>query len=503
MTPTDSAHVPEDLWEGMTDESGYFPMDDVYGDEIVPHVTGETPAEMTAQEAIAARYRLPEEFWGARDLFKRIRQAAWASGNHPDAVLACVLARASGAVGHEVTFDSGRGTPGTLSLFVCLLAKSGIGKSEAYGAAANLVRLPSYLTGPDNVFADPEVFRDGLGIGTGEGVAEAFMGSQEVETGKMVIKGRGRNAQPEPEMKTVRVAVRHRAFFFVDEGETLTKLMRERQGSTLGPTLRTAWSGGTLGQANASDDRFRFVPARSYTVGIAIGYQPETAVSMLSDVGPGTPQRFLWVGAQDTEMPDELYEWPERVTLPPEDAPTGTIHFPIEIKRWLRAQHRGKHRGEIEVDPMDSHEPLMRCKLAALLCYLDGRMLVDRSDWVLGGMIWTVSRAIRDRLIRQRDAEAERQDQAQRERRLTEATEIEVMRATISADVERVARRIASVLRKADDEFGTPERTWKMKKNFGRDKQYFDAGLIHARAQGWVADAEDDGRLMLGDVRPN
>jgi hypothetical protein len=487
--PDDPLNGP-DWWEHVGEP------DDVYGDAVAPHVTTDTPADMTVEQAIAARYRLPEEFWGSRELFKRIRQAAWASGNHPDAVLACVLARAAGAIGHEVTFDSGRNTPGTLSLFVCLLAKSGIGKSEAYSAASSLVWLPRKLTGPDGN-ADPEIFRDGLGIGSGEGIAEAFMGMAERDTGRMKPAKRGQPAEPETEK--YRTVMRHRAFFFVDEGETLTKLMRERQGSTLGPTLRTAWSGGALGQANATEDRFRYVPARSYTVGIAIGYQPETAVTMLSDVGPGTPQRFLWFGAQDTEMPAELYEWPEHVTLPPEDAPTGVIHFPKEIKTWLHAQHRAKHLGEIEVDPMDAHEPLMRCKLAALLCYLDGRMLVDRSDWVLGGMIWSVSCAIRNRLIRERDAaEAERKTR-EREEKISTAVEIETMKITVSADVERVARRITRLVREADE----PIKRYSMRKDrMGRDKPLFDAALAHARAVRWIADDEPTGFLAPGDSMP-
>lgn len=501
MTPPDGVGMPEDLWDGDLDDAGMVvDRDDVYGDDTAPHVASTMPADMTAQEAIAARYRLPEEFWGSRDLFKAIRQAAWASQTHPDAVLACVLARAAGALGHEVLFDSGKGSPGTLSLFACLLAPSGIGKSEAYSAATSLVHLPSHLV-DENGYANQEIFRDGLGIGTGEGLAEAYMGMVDKETGKFVVKGRGRNMQPEPEIIKVRAVVRHRAFFFVDEGETLTKLMRERQGSTLGPTLRTAWSGGTLGQANASEDRFRFVPARSYSMGIVIGYQPNTAVDMLSDVGPGTPQRFLWLGAQDTEMPDEMYEWPEPVTLPPEGMGAGMIRFPIEIKRWLRTQTRGKHRGEIEINPMDSHEPLMRCKLAALLCYLDGRWEVDRSDWVLGGMVWSVSCAIRDRLIRHRDTEAQRQADEKRTARLTEATEIEVMRATVTTEVEHVAKRIARAVIEADEKFERIKR-YKLKKDFGRWKPYFDAGLSHARSMGWISAEESDGCLELGPSRP-
>lgn len=490
----------DDLWAGRTEADGFTPRDEVYGDELEPHVSESTPKDMTAEEAIAARYRLPEEFWGSREMFKRVRQAAWATGNHPDAVLACVLARAAGAIGHEVKFDSYRGPHGTLSLYVCLLAKSGIGKSEAYNAATSLVRLPRHLTGEDGE-ADPEIFRDGQGVGSGEGIAEAFMGTVEIETGRTVMKGRGRAAQPEPETRNVRRAVRHRAFFFVDEGEVLTKLMRERQGSTLGGTLRSAWSGAALSQANATEDRFRYVPKGAYTIGLTIGYQPDTAVAMLSDVGPGTPQRFLWFGAQDTEMPPERYEWPEPITLPPDDAPTGVIHFPKEVKDWLWTQHRGKHLGEIEIDPMDSHEPLMRCKLASLLCYLDGRMLVDRSDWVLAGMIWSVSCAIRNRLIRERDAAVKAEADRKREARLAEVTEAEVIRASVSSEVEQVARRIARAVAEAEETFEQVKR-YRLKKDFGRLKPFFDAGLAHARGMGWIGPEEVDGCLVQGPSRP-
>jgi hypothetical protein len=489
-------HTPE-LWEADLDPDGnVLDQDEVYGEDVAPHVTEEDVAGAAPEDAIAARYRLPEEFWGAREMFKAIRQAAWASQTHPDAVLACVLTRASGAVGHQVLFDSGKGSPGTLSLFACLLAPSGIGKSEAYGASTTLVRLPSHLT-DESGYANQDIFRDGLGIGTGEGLAEAYMGAVERETGKLVAKGRGK--QMEPEMVKVRAVVRHRAFFFVDEGETLTKLMKERQGSTLGPTLRTAWSGGTLGQANASEDRFRFVPARSYSMGIAIGYQPETAVAMLSDVGPGTPQRFLWFGAQDTEMPAEMHEWPEHLTLPPEGMGDGIIRFPIEIKRWLRAQTRGKHRGEIEIDPMDSHEPLMRCKLAALLCYLDGRWDVSRDDWILGGMIWSVSCAIRDRLIRHRDTEAQRRAEKIREERLSEAEAVEILKVTVSADVERVARNLPGISDRMIERGDRPKR-YLIKKNIGRDKGIFDAAVSHAVQRGWLY--ERDGELLAGFEEP-
>jgi len=490
--PDDPLNGP-DWWEHVGEP------DDVYGTEVAPHVTADTPAEMTAEQAIAARYRLPEEFWGSRELFKRIRQAAWASGNHPDAVLACVLARAAGAAGPEITFDSGKG-PATLSLFVCLLAKAGIGKTEAYKAARRLVRLPRALA-DETGRADQDVFRDGMGISSGEGLAEIYMGTVEKDTGRLKPAKRGQ--APEPETVKVRAVVRHRACFFNDEGEALTKLMNERQGSILGPSLRSAWSGSELSQANASEDRYRLVPGDQYTMGVIIGYQPETAVALLSDVGPGTPQRFLWFGAQDVEMPDELYEWPEHVTLPPEDAPAGCIHFPVEIKRWLRRQHVAKHRGEVDVDPMNAHEPLMMCKLSALLAWLDGRMSVTQDDWVLARMIWSVSCAIRDRLIRERDAEAERRAMEKREARLAEVTQVETIKLTVTHDVERVAKRIHAIVAKAVAE-PDPEKPkkWKIKQNkMGRDKMLFDPALAHAVRLDWVVESAD-GMLDLGWSEP-
>jgi hypothetical protein len=498
----------EDVWAGMTDAEGVpLEPDDVYGGDTAPHVVADTPAQMSVQEAIAARYRLPEEFWGAREMFKAIRQAAWASQTHPDAVLACVLARAAGAAGKDVVFDSGKSL-GTMSLFVCLLAKSGIGKSDAYKAAKRLMRLPSHLTEPDGT-VNQDVFRDGMNISTGEGLAEIYMGSMEVEatnpdgTTKLVMKGRGRNAVPEPEMVTVRKAVRHRACFFVDEGEALTKLMHERSGATLGPHMRTAWSGGALSQANASADRYRYVPDGSYSMGLIIGYQPDTAVAMLQDVGPGTPQRFLWFGAQDTEMPDpdEEFEFPEAITIPPENTRSGVIQFPTELRRWLRHQIWGKHRGTVEYDPMDSHEPLTRAKLSALLCWLDGRMLVNRDDWLLAGMIWSMSTAIRDRLIKHRDAEAARVADEKRTARLAEATEIETLRMSVTAEVEQVARRIAKAVAEGAETF-EPVKRYRLKKNFGRLKPYFDAGLAHARNLGWISPEEPDGCLETGPSRP-
>ncbi|WP_127501957.1 hypothetical protein [Actinoplanes solisilvae] len=440
------------------------------------HYAPEPEHADSPETIVVATRRLPDEFWEARPLLKQIRQAAWATMTHPDAVLAAVLARSAGMVPHGVKFDSGRGPSGSMNLFACLLAGSGIGKSEASRAASELVKVPHPLGTLDGK-ADFEVFRDGVGVGTGEGLAEVFMGSKERDTGRV---HKGGPLKGDPIMEKVRAQVRHNAYFYVDEGETLTKLMRDRQGAILGATLRTAWVGGTLGQANARDETTRMVPNGDYSMGLLVGFQPEVAAGLLSDVGPGTPQRFLWIGAQDTEMPEEDHEWPGPVDLPrwPKQ---GVVTFPPEIRQALRAQTRQKHLGEIEVDPLDSHEPLMRCKLAALLCLLDGRMHVDREDWRLSGLIWATSCAIRDSLLRFQQRQADEEAERQLERKTREARAVTAAGLQASAAVERVAGRLKAF---AEDESLTLGEA--RRKLAGRDRPLFDAAVEHAVKQRWV-----------------
>ena len=100
-----------------------------------------------------------------------------------------------------------------MNMFVALVAKSGVGKSTAVRCANNLILPPRYLTKPDGT-VDPAVFRDGIGLGTGEGMAEAYMGMAQRETGEVDRRG-------EPRTEMYRTQVRHNAFLYLDEGQTL------------------------------------------------------------------------------------------------------------------------------------------------------------------------------------------------------------------------------------------------------------------------------------------
>ena len=464
-----AAAFDADLWHDGWDR--YEPAAEVAGHALA---SGATTVPLV---------NLPDDFWGARPLFKQLREAAWASVTSADAVLGATLARAAGMAHHLVKFDSGRGPTGSLNTFVNLVGPSGAGKTEAMRTASRLIRPPHYLAHFDGT-TDHDLFRDGIGLGTGEGMAEAYMGWIQRETGELDRKG-------EPKMEKVRAQVRHNAFFYADEGQTLTKMMKERQGTTVGMAIRTAWTGGALGQANAREETTRFLPDGSYSMGLLIGYQPKVAQDLLADGGPGTPQRFLWLSAIDPAIPDEPVPLPTPMQLPlriDRDADIApVITFPPELRATLRREQLARQRGEVIVDELDSHVPLMRCKLAALLALLDERLTVTTEDWELGGLIWATSCAVRDRLVEFGRQEAEKTHQAQLERRRQEAVAIHLAQRGVDSTIERVAAWICDKVREKG-----PIAKGKLRKLLNaRDRELFDDGLSHAEALRWVEVGED------------
>lgn len=494
MTPAadDGWGLDDDPWAGMVDESG-FPFE-------IPDAIEVTKADLDSGARSPQLFNLPDEFWGTREVFKRVRQQARADGTSPDAVLGAVLARASAMCSHEMKFDSGK--PGAFNTFVNVVAPTGFGKTEAMRSAQRLILPPSYLADiHGNV--DMDKFRDGVGLGSGEGLTEVFMGMKDVETGEITKYGPNKG---EPKTRPVKTQVRHNAFMFMDEGESLNKML-ERKGATVGQAIRTAWTGAQMGASNAQETTTRFVADGSYSMGLLIGWQPKAAQLLIADAGGGTPQRFVWLSAVDPEMPLEPDERPDPIRLPLCDgaghAVTGLVHFPVEIKRSLRSQLVGKHHSGDAGAELESHEPLMRCKLAALLCLLDDRRMVSADDWRLAGMIWQVSCAVRDRLVAFGVQQRERERQAREDDETRMATARELAKVQVSADVERVARRIWRAVKAADDAFVPIKKAAVRQDKMGRDKPLFNAALAHAKSMQWISSDEPDGHLELSRFRPS
>jgi hypothetical protein len=493
VTPPDEVHgwaPDEDPWAGMVDENGY-PF------EIAP-AAEVAAADLAAGADTPRLFNLPEEFWGTREIFKLIRRQAHANCVSADAVLGAALARASAMVPHRMSFDSGR-EGGSFNIFANIVAPSGIGKTEAMRSAQRLLLPPTHLTDL-NGETDFDKFRDGVGLGSGEGLAEVYMGTVDRETGEVTRYGPDKG---QPKTKPVRAVVRHNAFLFLDEGESLTKML-ERKGATVGQTLRTAWTGAGLGAANAQESTTRWVPEGTYSMGLLIGWQPRAAQALISEVSGGTPQRFLWLSGVDPSVPDRPEMRPDPWRVPFCDGHgrpiEGVVQFPAEIKDALWATGTAKVRTGEGGAELDSHEPLTRCKLAALLCLLDGRLLVDADDWRLAGMIWAVSCAVRDRLVAFGEQEQAMRKQAEHDRHVYLAEASEVARIEVSERVVAYARQVAT---KAHADFELLHRSEERRGVKSTLRKTWDAGVEYALARGWIVLESDGARIGPGDSEPS
>lgn len=418
---------------------------------------------------------LPEEFWNARPILGRIRQAAHSRACSGDVLFYSSLSRLSGMISHHLRATTGIGGPAALNLFAATVGPSGAGKSTGATLAREL--MPS---GRDD-------FLDGMPIGSGEGMAEAFMGVIEEPTGEIHQRGPYKG---DPVMAKVRKQVRHNAFFYVDEGQTLAQL-GQRNGSTLAETIRRAAVGEALGQTNASEERRRYIAPGSYAMGLLAGFQPSTAVPLLADASTGTPQRFIWSWATDPAIPDEAPLWPGAMTDHPglwKVDETTHIDFPESVKALLWRDRVARNRGEIEVSELDGHAGLMKVKLAALFALLDSRDKVTEDDWELAGMAWASSCAVRDTLVQRAKREAEVARELQDEAAVRLAVRTHDAKTAAELAVERVARRL---LHFAAETPGGVTFGSLRKSITSRDRHLVEKALTFAVSRGWVAEEGD------------
>lgn len=454
----------EDPWDGELDE---------HGQVKDPKLTVVTDAGLQGPVGL-----LPEEFWAARERLRHIRSYAHAAGCSGDVLMHSCLARLSGLMPHTIAASSGIGGRASLNLFVATVGGPGAGKSTASSLNRHLLPAP-----------DPE-FRDGLPVGSGEGIAEAFMGTVEEETGEIRRTKGGENA---PVMKRVRKQVRHNAYFYIDEGQILAKL-GERSGSTLGETLRRAAVGETLGQTNASEERTRYVEAGSYSLGLLVGFQPATALPVLSDAGTGTPQRFIWGRAEDPAIPDSPPDSPGHLPkldcLTPRWEPLD-ITYPKRVRDLLWLERVLRNRGELQVPELDGHAGLIKVKVSALLALLEGRYEVSEEDWQLAEVMWNASCAVRDSLLARAQREVEAAKTQQEEVKLRAELRAHQAKSDDDATVLRLAIRARVFAQKESGRtFGEFRR-----RLAGRDRPYAERAVDLAEAKDWIF--VEEGRLCI------
>lgn len=440
----------------------------------------EARAEKERHRARLAAIQLPDEFWNAHSLLADIRASSRARFLGPDVVLGALLARMAGyANPRAIRVDTGVDDTSTLNLLTAAVGPPGASKSESCAFSGRLL--------PAGDFPYVQLGN----VGSGEGIAETYMG--DIETGEL-----GKNGRPVKERRQIH----HSAFLEADEGEILTKL-GERSGSTLGVTLRTAFTGGALGQKNATRERSRDV--RGYALGLYMAFQPETVRPLLAEHAQGTPQRVLFLSATDVDAP-----WaPIQETIPGagEAAQTArtpscealaarltvnaqtavscsrTIAFPVAVVHDVRAERYAGLTGE----ETGGHRTYLRLKVAALLMILlEGvQDVVPAEYWALADQIVTTSDTVRVYLERAAAADVRAAQEA--------ATVAHADREVFTdgerhrASLARLAVRIRKYAASAEPEgVGLSGRGGLRARFAAKERGSLPEALEYAQEKGWV-----------------
>jgi hypothetical protein len=312
-----------------------------------------------------------------------------------------------------------------LNLGVACVGRSGGGKSSAFSVSRELLGLDGMMQ------ADCE-----RGLGTGEGLTEAFLRPEFVTTeeGRKVKTGR-------------KVLIEDpRLLFALGEIDQL-KAVKDRAGASIGPILRSALSGEMLGQANADPERRRHVVEGTYRACLSVGVQPTRSDTLLEDTDAGTPQRLLWVGETDPLAPEDAPDWPGPLQVNwPEPWPP-TIDCTEDFAQTIRSARRARLLGE--GDPVQGHRLLTQHKVAAALAVLHGETFASEQWLNLAGLLVARSFAVQ-RMCRQALAEANREKGLARARENGYAQVVQI--ETVQVETARVERLKDRLLERVQDE---------------------------------------------------
>lgn len=431
-------------------------------------------------EVVASSGGLDEAFWTSRPALEHIRTAARARLVAPAAVLGAVLARVAAFTPPSTCLPPIIGSTSPLSLFVAFRGRSGAGKSTPAAAATDLLPdVPPGCVGP-------------LALGSGEGLVEAFMELVE-ET-----DGAGKK-------RKVKRQVHHGALFSLDEGQLLSEIS-SRRGSTVLPVLRTAWSGGDPGQANASIETRRSLAPGSYAVGLISLWQDKAAALLLADADGGTPQRFVWLPTDDPHASADRPSWPGKLDWAPpaKIAMNGKISasplgIATEIEDEIVAARVADLRGENEGDPLDAHRRLNKLKVAGVLAVLDERRAIEVDDWVLAETIMKVSDDVRGWVVaearrREADKSSAEIDRAVARDAIVERSAMQRSLQSASKAAHRAAVRVAPAR-------ATKRQIRSAIASRDRERISVEDAIANAMRLQWI-DGDEDRGWVVGTGRP-
>jgi hypothetical protein len=317
-------------------------------------------------------FTLEQGFWTARDSLKNIYLGSLSLMCSPWAVLGYCAARALALVRPNCLLPPTIVGPGSLNWFCAIAARSGGGKSGADDVAQQLVK--------DFVLQ--------LNLGSGEGLIDAYVKPADKENG-------------EPQ------GLHESVMFIADESDNM-RALANRTGSTLGSTLRSAFTGKKLGFSNRTASSLH-LQAQSYRMTLVCNVQPERAGALMDDQYGGTLQRFMWFPAKDARCTPEIPPMPAALVLP---SPAvwqypRELKIPYEATELIRDERARDMRDETDV--LDGHALFIREKFAYALAVLDGRDEMTSEDWRLAGIASRVSDRTREWVTEQMKESADQE----------------------------------------------------------------------------------------------
>lgn len=335
-----------------------------------PAPVGSRPEARTTTGVEAVK--MPDFPWDTRPVLRHLHDFARARMVAPLALLGVALARVAVVTPAAYVLPPLVGGPGTPNLFVALVGPPGAGKGAGHAAAEDALDLSGWR---DGITRDEQLYI--TNVGSGEGILHAYA---------MWSKAEG--------VQQIRESV----LFVVNEVDQLTAV-GSRQGATLMPKLREAYSGETLAFNYADPTKRLHVRRHHYRMALTVGVQPGRAAALFDDADGGTPQRFLWLPVTDPDMPRDRLPEPKRWTVKvPGRPPTGRVVVAVcdEAREEITEAHWRRSRGE--GDALDGHALYTQLKVAAALAVLDGHLGTDgvtAEDWCLAGVLMDVSNATR------------------------------------------------------------------------------------------------------------
>jgi hypothetical protein len=280
------------------------------GDPAKSRATIESGWRYGLEHPVGDRDAVLRDLFDATPTLRHIRAAAHSRLVGAPALLCYVLARVIAEVSPAVTLPPVVGGPASLNFGVAVVGDSGSGKSALLALSRELLGLAG---------------AEERNVGSGEGLVAQFLRWDKALRVNVVVD--------DP-----------RRILIADEIDQLGAT-QHRNGATIAPTLRTALTGGPLGQANADVTRNRHVPAHRYRVVLLLGVQPTRSHALLDDSDAGTPQRLVWVWAADPSIPDDDVAWPGPLSWElPAELPD-VIDYPAHIKAQVRAVRRAQVKG--------------------------------------------------------------------------------------------------------------------------------------------------------------